>query len=87
MKQNNNNKTHVTEKKWNNCWPIRKFSPAGGRYIASEKHVKSNFNNSALFRSCAATCGGDDAKPTPASLLRNKKVEAYILDIFRTQTC
>ena len=40
----------------------------GGKYIASEKQVRSNLRISVLLQSCWGTLGGDDAKPTPASL-------------------
>ena len=36
--------------------------------MASEKQVSNNFRSSALWMSCVATWGGDDANPTPASL-------------------
>lgn len=40
---------------------------AGGWYIVSLKHVKRSFNNSVLFESKVGLCGGECAKPTPAS--------------------
>ena len=40
----------------------------GGRYIASEKQVSSNFRSSDLLQSNCGLLGGDDANPTPASL-------------------
>ena len=42
--------------------------PVGGRYIASEKQVKSSFNSSVLLQSYCGLAGGDVANPTPASL-------------------
>ena len=45
-----------------------KTSPVGGRYIASEKQVKSSLSSSVLAQSNCGLAGGDVANPTPASL-------------------